>query len=113
MYYELEARSIALYYPVPSPLPWRRCLAIPRPKSVSVLMARSVCVATAACALSLTPAARLRSPHQAEREARNLQDKIAIVRVEQIAPLPWDLVLRELRRYPQARWKPPNSQRNR
>ena len=38
----------------------------------------------------------------AEREAARAEGAVAIVRVEQIAPLPWDLVLRELRRYPDA-----------
>lgn len=38
----------------------------------------------------------------AEREALGLENQVAIVRVEQIAPLPWDLVMRELRRYPGA-----------
>ena len=39
---------------------------------------------------------------EAQREAEGKEGKVAIVRVEQLAPLPWDLVLRELRRYPAA-----------
>jgi 2-oxoglutarate dehydrogenase E1 component len=38
----------------------------------------------------------------AERAKQELQDKVAIVRVEQLAPFPFDLVMRELRRYPNA-----------
>jgi len=44
----------------------------------------------------------------AEREAKSggqagsTATGVAIVRVEQLAPFPWDLVLRELRRYPDA-----------
>ena len=37
-----------------------------------------------------------------EREKRGLQDQIHICRVEQLSPFPFDLVLRELRRYPNA-----------
>ena len=36
------------------------------------------------------------------REERGLQEEVAIVRVEQLAPFPFDLVMRELRRYPKA-----------
>ena len=36
------------------------------------------------------------------REERGLQKEVAIVRVEQLAPFPFDLVMRELRRYPKA-----------
>lgn len=36
------------------------------------------------------------------REERGLQGEIAIVRMEQLAPFPFDLVMRELRRYPKA-----------
>lgn len=36
------------------------------------------------------------------REEKGLQKEVAIVRVEQLAPFPFDLVMRELRRYPQA-----------
>jgi 2-oxoglutarate dehydrogenase E1 component len=38
----------------------------------------------------------------AERAKRGLQDEVAVVRVEQLAPFPFDLVMRELRRYPKA-----------
>lgn len=38
----------------------------------------------------------------AEREKSGKQDDIAIIRVEQLAPFPFDLVCRELRRYPNA-----------
>lgn len=38
----------------------------------------------------------------AEREKRGLTDSIALVRIEQLAPFPFDLVMRELRRYPNA-----------
>ena len=37
-----------------------------------------------------------------ERSNRGLEQDIAIVRVEQLAPFPFDLVARELRRYPNA-----------
>ena len=36
------------------------------------------------------------------REERGLQEEVAVVRVEQLAPFPFDLVMRELRRYPKA-----------
>lgn len=39
---------------------------------------------------------------EAAREEAGLQDTIAICRVEQLAPFPFDLVMRELRRYPNA-----------
>lgn len=39
---------------------------------------------------------------EAQREAEGKQGKIAICRVEQLAPFPFDLVMRELRRYPNA-----------
>jgi len=35
-----------------------------------------------------------------EREARNLNDKIAIVRIEQLTPFPFDLVREQLDYYP-------------
>lgn len=38
----------------------------------------------------------------AEREKQGLEDKVAIVRIEQLCPFPFDLVMRELRRYPEA-----------
>ena len=38
----------------------------------------------------------------AEREKREQQGEVAIVRVEQLAPFPFDLVMREMRRYPEA-----------
>ena len=38
----------------------------------------------------------------AKRQELELQDKIHMVRIEQISPFPYDLVLRELRRYPNA-----------
>ena len=38
----------------------------------------------------------------AERAKRELTDEVAIVRVEQLAPFPFDLVMREMRRYPEA-----------
>mmetsp|Transcript_27484 Transcript_27484/g.77747 ORF Transcript_27484/g.77747 Transcript_27484/m.77747 type:complete len:243 (-) Transcript_27484:35-763(-) len=37
-----------------------------------------------------------------QRKARGLEDKVALVRVEQIAPFPFDLVSREIRRFPNA-----------
>lgn len=37
-----------------------------------------------------------------KREDEGLTDKIAICRVEQLAPFPFDLVMRELKRYPNA-----------
>jgi 2-oxoglutarate dehydrogenase E1 component len=38
----------------------------------------------------------------AEREAMQREDDVKIVRIEQLSPFPWDLVDRELRRYPNA-----------
>ena len=38
----------------------------------------------------------------AEREARGIEKDVALVRVEQISPFPYDLVMREMRRYPNA-----------
>ena len=38
----------------------------------------------------------------AEREALKAEDTIKICRIEQLAPFPWDLVERELKRYPNA-----------
>ena len=38
----------------------------------------------------------------AERERRGTQADVALVRLEQLAPFPFDLVMRELRRYPGA-----------
>lgn len=38
----------------------------------------------------------------AEREKREQQGEVAVVRVEQLAPFPFDLVMREMRRYPDA-----------
>ena len=38
----------------------------------------------------------------AEREALKAEDTIKICRIEQLAPFPWDLVERELKRYPKA-----------
>lgn len=38
----------------------------------------------------------------AERKKRDLEQDIAIVRLEQLAPFPFDLVGREIRRYPNA-----------
>ena len=37
-----------------------------------------------------------------ERKKRGLENDIAIVRLEQLAPFPFDLVMREIRRYPNA-----------
>lgn len=39
---------------------------------------------------------------EAARQAAGLEDTIAIVRVEQLAPFPFDLCMRELKRYPNA-----------
>merc|ERR1711881_493539 len=39
----------------------------------------------------------------AEREERGLEDKVAIVRIEQIAPFPFDLVKKQLDLYPNAK----------
>ena len=53
----------------------------------------------------LTPAlclAQLYYELAAEREKQGKQGEIAIVRLEQLAPFPFDLVMRELRRYPNA-----------
>ena len=36
------------------------------------------------------------------RKERGLENEVAIVRLEQLAPFPFDLVMRELRRYPNA-----------
>ena len=38
----------------------------------------------------------------AEREKQGKQKEVAIVRMEQLAPFPYDLVMREIRRYPNA-----------
>jgi 2-oxoglutarate dehydrogenase complex dehydrogenase (E1) component-like enzyme len=40
------------------------------------------------------------------REAAGKQGDIAICRVEQLAPFPFDLVMRELKRYPNAHVRP-------
>ena len=55
-------------------------------------------------ALSLTVAAWLQIYYElkAEREKQGLEKQIALIRVEQLAPFPFDLVCRELRRYPNA-----------
>lgn len=37
-----------------------------------------------------------------ERRKRGLEDDVAIIRIEQLAPFPFDLVMRETRRYPNA-----------
>lgn len=37
-----------------------------------------------------------------ERAARGLEDKVAIIRVEQLSPFPWDLLTDEIKRYPNA-----------
>jgi 2-oxoglutarate dehydrogenase C-terminal len=39
---------------------------------------------------------------EAAREAASMDEAIAICRVEQLAPFPFDLVMRELKRYPEA-----------
>jgi len=39
---------------------------------------------------------------KAEREKQGKEKEVAIIRVEQLAPFPFDLVCRELRRYPNA-----------
>ena len=39
---------------------------------------------------------------EAQRQKDGLQDRVHMVRIEQISPFPYDLVLRELRRYPNA-----------
>lgn len=36
------------------------------------------------------------------RKEKGMEGQIAIVRIEQLAPFPFDLVMRELRRYPNA-----------
>ena len=38
----------------------------------------------------------------AERETNGTENEVKIVRIEQLSPFPWDLVDRELRRYPNA-----------
>ena len=37
-----------------------------------------------------------------ERKKRNLEDQVALVRIEQLNPFPYDLVMREIRRFPNA-----------
>ena len=39
---------------------------------------------------------------KAEREKQGMEGEVALIRVEQLAPFPFDLVCRELRRYPNA-----------
>lgn len=39
---------------------------------------------------------------EAAREEKGMHEEIAIARVEQLAPFPFDLVMRELKRYPEA-----------
>ncbi len=39
---------------------------------------------------------------KAEREKQGKESEVALIRVEQLAPFPFDLVCRELRRYPNA-----------
>ena len=39
---------------------------------------------------------------KAEREKQGKESEVALIRVEQLAPFPFDLVSRELRRYPNA-----------
>ena len=54
---------------------------------------------------------------KAEREKQGKENEVALIRVEQLAPFPFDLVCRELRRYPNAEimwcallpWLPPLS----
>ena len=38
----------------------------------------------------------------AERAKQGKQGEVALIRMEQLAPFPFDLVMRELRRYPNA-----------
>ena len=54
--------------------------------------------------MSVTVAAWLQIYYElkAEREKQGLEKQIALIRVEQLAPFPFDLVCRELRRYPNA-----------
>ena len=37
-----------------------------------------------------------------ERKKRGLEDQVALVRIEQLNPFPFDLVMREIRRFPNA-----------
>lgn len=37
-----------------------------------------------------------------ERKARNLENQVAITRVEQLNPFPWDLITEEIKKYPNA-----------
>lgn len=37
-----------------------------------------------------------------ERNSRGLDSKVAIVRVEQLCPFPWDLIEAEIHKYPNA-----------
>lgn len=37
-----------------------------------------------------------------ERSARGLDSKVAILRVEQLCPFPWDLIENEIKKYPNA-----------
>ena len=39
---------------------------------------------------------------KAGREKAGTESEVALVRLEQLAPFPFDLVMRELRRYPNA-----------
>ena len=39
---------------------------------------------------------------EAAREEKGMREEVAIARVEQLAPFPFDLVMRELKRYPHA-----------
>lgn len=40
----------------------------------------------------------------AERAKQGKEGEVAIVRIEQLAPFPFDLVMREMRRYPNAQY---------
>lgn len=40
----------------------------------------------------------------AERAKQGKEGEVAIVRIEQLAPFPFDLVMREMRRYPNAHY---------
>ena len=54
------------------------------------------------CLLMLAVCLQLYYELKAEREKQGAEKEVAIIRVEQLAPFPFDLVCRELRRYPNA-----------
>jgi hypothetical protein len=63
---------------------------------------RAPAVQPSYCSLTGRGRAQVYYELAAERAKRELEGEIAVVRVEQLAPFPFDLVMREMRRYPQA-----------